>query len=247
MTTLKNLLVLLGALFIPLVVMVVGFNGFHAGPAPAYAGYGLLLALAAVFGFKRNFTAMGLYLGSVFVLMIVYPKLAGLESYGREGRMLGQLSELRMHLEELKAAQGAYPATAEALAAKPLDLLDGHSVTSAVESVRLPPEAYLAPPSAPETELLAVVVRAQGSEREYRRFWSREERTPILLYPGGTYAYEVRRGQGVAFIASGTVTVPLPPDFKVDGGAYVYDSATGQVFINCTHDRRQQVEPWWTF
>lgn len=247
MATLKNLLILLGALVIPLAVAVVGFNWFHAGPAPAYAGYALLLSLAAVFGFKRNRTAMGLYLASTLVLMIVYPKLAGLESYGREGRMLGQLSELRMRLEEVRAAQGAYPATAAALTAKPLDLLDGHPVTSAVETVRLPPEAYLLPPAAPEAELLSVVVRAQGSTRERRRFWSREERTPILLYPGGTYAYEVRRGQGVAFIASGTVTVPLPPDFKADGGTYVYDPAAGQVFINCTHERRQQVEPWWSF
>ena len=72
MKTFKNVLILIGALFIPLATLVVCFSWAHAEGRAAPGGQALLLLLAVVFAFKRNFVATGLYLAGILFIMLVY-------------------------------------------------------------------------------------------------------------------------------------------------------------------------------
>lgn len=245
METFKNVLILLSAMLIPLLTLIFGLGWAYGEGRVAMGGQGLLLLLAAVFALKRNFTAMGLYLAGIVFLLLVYPKMGDFESYSREGRISGQLSEFRSRLAGLATPDGAYPEVAPKAAA-PLKLRSGHENTSAVYAVRLPEAAYLYPPQIKERERLRVTLRQEGAGWEQNYAWSAENRWPLLLYPGGTYIYEVRREDPAALVSSGTVTVPVPPDFKIDSGEYAYDRAHGNLFINCTHSGRQRMHPWWT-
>ncbi len=247
METLKNVLIILGALAIPPAAIVIGFNYFYAGPGPQLGGCALLGALAVRFGFTKRFAAMGLYLAALLFLALVYPKLGGFESYMREGRMKGGLSELRTQVEKIKADSGAYPADASALLPGRLDLGPGHKKTAAVETVRLPAEAYLLPPAMKKGDSLLVTVKTVSGDWERRYSWSADSVWPVLLYPGRSYSYEVRNERDKSLVSGGTVSVPLPPGFVEDGATYVYDPGSGYVFINCTHALRQKPEAWWEF
>ncbi|MDO8803267.1 MAG: hypothetical protein Q7R35_02455 [Elusimicrobiota bacterium] len=244
METFKNILIMFGAIFIPLATIGVGLGWYYAEGSPALVGQTLLLLLAVVFALKRNFAAMGLYLAGILFLMVVYPKLEDFESYAREGRMAGQFSELRSRLAGIKTADGSYPGTITQVP-PPLKLRSGHKNTSAIDTVRLPDEAYLYPPQIPAGEKLRVTLRQEGTNREQSYTWSGDNKQPLLLYPGGTYFYEIRRESPAALVSSGTVKVPVPPDFNVDSGKYAYDRTHGHFFINCTHTGKQQRAPWW--
>lgn len=246
METLKNVLIMLGAILIPLITLAVGLSGGYAEGRAAMVGQALLLLLAAGFAFKKKFLAMGLYLAGILFVATMYPKIEAFSSYSREGSTLGQLSELRSSLAGMKTADGTSP-DAILKVTTPLRLKNGHKDTSAIYTVRLPDEAYLFPPEIPAGETLRVTLKQEGADWEQDYAWTRENKWPLLLYPGGTYIYEIRRENPARLVSSGTVKVPVPPGFNVDSGEYAYDQAHGWIFINCTHSGRQHVIPWWTW
>jgi len=236
--------IILGAPAILGLTIVLGFSCFYAGLPAMWAGLAVLSAAAACCAVKKFFPAMWFYLAAALVLLVIYPKLEGFESYGREGRIRGMLSELRVKINDYKTKTGRWPRDGSALGTPAFELRQGHSPSSAIETVLLPPEAYLRPPGN-SADPLSVKIAAAGSGEERLQYWGGDWREPVLLYPGGEYSYTVRREKDNALVSSGVINVPFSPGLKADSGGLVYDPAAGQIFINCTHNTRQGGKPWW--
>lgn len=246
MTTLINAGIILGAPAIPLLTIMLGFGCFYAEPPAMWAGLLLLAAIVVYSAAKRAFAAMWLYLAAALILLVIYPKLEGLESYNREGRIRGMLSELRVKISGYKARTGQWPMDGAILGAPAFDLRQGHKTSAGIETFALPPSAYLRPPENSDESLL-VKVLAAGSGEERLQYWNRGSLEPVLMYPGGAHSYIVRREKDNVLFSSGMVNVPVPPGFRTDSGGLLYDPATGRIFINCAHTTRQSGKPWWWF
>ena len=108
MQTFKNVLILLGAIFIPLATMI--FTWFYPEGGPVLAGQALLLVVAAAFAVKKNFTAMGVYLAGFLFLWTVYPYARMMLCLAGDGKAFGALHSVSSRVLEYRELNGRLPA-----------------------------------------------------------------------------------------------------------------------------------------
>ncbi len=242
MGTFKNVIILLGAFFIPLGTAGFAFNNPES--RAELCVYALLLLSAVYLAYKKKFFAMVLYLAGIVFVLVFVPKVRGLGIYFAEGSALGQLCMMRIHIDEKKKADGVYPQILEK-EPQPLRLGQGHKSSSAIDLASLSDENYLFPPEMQAGDEFLVTTLQEGSEQEQVHTWNRESTWPVFLYPGLKHTYAVRRAKTELLVSSGTLTAPLPPGFIPDSGRYTYDQAHGHFFINCTHLDNSKGRTWW--
>lgn len=247
MGTLKNVIMVLGAPGLFAAAIVTGYNVFYAEAPGFWLGIAALGGPAVFLGLRRRFAGMWLYAAALLLFLVVYPRLGGLESYTREGRMRGRLYMLRQQIMLRRSETGAWPQDAAGLYAEDFELRAGHRTPRAVQAFNFARENYLWPPGGPKETLNIAALEAGAPEEEaIRRSWSPGAPDPLFLYPGKEFNYRVTRDKGGALVSSGSFKSPVPEGFDADSGAVVYDPSTGHVFINCVHRRKQDpADQWW--
>lgn len=245
---LKDLIIIFGAPGLFIGAIVLGYNVFYAEAPGLWLGLAALGGAAAYFAFRRAFAAMCLYGAGLLLFLVVYPKLEGLESYSREGRLRGRLGAMRQEILTSRAREGRWPQDGAGLSAAGFELRSGHSTPAAVETFVFPRENYIWPPDRLDEKLNVAVLEAGAPQEETLRwYWGNDVAAPMFLYPGGEFGYRVTRDKDGSMVSSGTVKAPVPPGFVPDSGVLVYDPSTGNLFVNCAHRMKQKSNMrWWS-
>lgn len=200
----------------------------YARPAVGWTGMAVCALIGLLFLWRRRgVAAVGMGLGIVF-LAVLYPQVAGYESYVREGAMRGLLGSMHQQVQESWVKTGEFPQT---LALKPNEAVrtPEHGVRRGIEIVEF-----------------AAALPARSSGAYVVLSGDARDALPFFASSNGRLVYRVVDAQWNE-LSSGAVNVSIPAGFRPDTGALTYSPKLGFLFINCTHKTRQRGDPWWVY